>query len=231
MPSRPAPSLSLIHIIGEGSQNRFAGDGRAGNAIDIHAIGHHNLLGHLLNRLATDSSRLLIALNDAIRNYAIFHGDRYFDFAAKTLCSAAAVSYTHLDVYKRQDKPCPHGDLKLRMYLTAAGYAAYLHAFTCVYRENVRTGAMSQWSRESGRRVYERSRSVAEMLGDVDEFSQKRYTEQVGRFRDWYLYVMLWNAPSARVLREPDARRVYRALPFSRRLTYRLKRLLAPLRG
>ena len=38
------------------------------------------------------------------------------------------------------DKPCPHGDLKLRMYLTAAGYAAYLHAFTCVYRENVRTG-------------------------------------------------------------------------------------------
>ena len=51
------------------------------------------------------------------------------------------------------DKPCPHGDLKLRMYLTAAGYAAYLHAFTCVYREKVRTGAMSQWSRESGRRV------------------------------------------------------------------------------
>ena len=100
-----------------------------------------------------------------------------------------------------------------------------------MYRENVRTGAMSQWSRESGQRVYERSRSVAEMLGDVDEFSQKRYTEQVGRFRDWYLYVMLWNAPSARVLREPDARRVYRALPLSRRLTYRLKRLLAPLRG
>ena len=66
---------------------------------------------------------------------------------------------------------------------------------------------------------------------DVDEFSQKRYTEQVGRFRDWYLYVMLWNAPSARVLRDPDARRVYRALPPARRLKYRFKRLLAPLRG
>ena len=70
------------------------------------------------------------------------------------------------------------------MCIRDRGYAAYLHAFTCVYRENVRTGAMSQWSRESGRRVYERSRSVAEMLGDVDEFSQKRYTEQVGRFRE-----------------------------------------------
>ena len=78
-----------IQGIGEGGQNRFAGDGRAGNAVDIHAIGRHNLLGHLLNRLATDSRRLLIALNDAIRNYAIFHGDRYFDFAAKTLCGAA----------------------------------------------------------------------------------------------------------------------------------------------
>ena len=42
---------------------------------------------------------------------------------------------------------------------------------------------------------------------------------------------MLWNAPSARVLRDPDARRVYRALPPARRLKYRFKRLLAPLRG
>lgn len=129
------------------------------------------------------------------------------------------------------EKSCPHGDLKLRMYLTAAGYAAYLHAFTCVYRQNVRTGAMSQWSREAGQKVYERARSVAEMLGDVDEFSKKRYTEQVGRFRDWYLYVMLWNAPDARVLRDPDVRRVYRSLPAARRAKYRLKRLLAPLRG
>ena len=126
-------------------------------------------------------------------------------------------------------KHCPHGDLKLRLYMTAAGCGAYLHAFTCLYRENVRTGAMSQWSREAGLRVYERSRSVADMLRDVDEFSQKRYTEQVGRFRDWYIYVMLWNAPHARALDDPDARRVYRALPVRLRAKYRLKRLLRPL--
>lgn len=128
------------------------------------------------------------------------------------------------------DKHCPHGDLKLRLFMTAAGYGAYLHAYTCVYRENVQNGAMSQWSREAGKRVYERSQSVAEMLTDVDEFAKKRYTEQVGRFRDWYIYVMLWNAPSMRVLREPDARRVYRALPVARRMKYRLKHLLGPLR-
>lgn len=127
-------------------------------------------------------------------------------------------------------KSCPHGDLKLRLFMTAAGLGAYVHAFTCVYRENVQTGAMSQWSREEGQRVYLRSQSVAEMLRDVDEFSQKRYTTQVGRFRDWFLYVMLWNAPDTGVLGNPEALRVYRALPLKMRLKYRLKQLIRPLR-
>lgn len=123
-------------------------------------------------------------------------------------------------------KSCPHGDLKLRLFATAAGAGAYIHMNSCVYRENVQSGAMSQWSRESGKRVYERARSVVEMLGDVDEFAKKQYTEQVGRFRDWYLYVMLWNAPDMSVLKEPDAKRVFDSLPMQKRLKYFVKRLI-----
>lgn len=123
-------------------------------------------------------------------------------------------------------KKCPHGDLKLRLFATAAGVGAYVHCFSCVYRENVSTGAMSQWSRESGTRVYERSRSVADMLSDVDEFAGRRYTEQVGRFRDWYVYLMLWNAPDRSVLREADARRVFRSLPLARKIKYFVKQLI-----
>lgn len=124
------------------------------------------------------------------------------------------------------DKPCPHGDLKLRLFCTAAGYGFYQHAFTCVYRENVAGGAMSRWSADGAARVSARAASVAEMLADVDEFSQKRYTEQIGRFRDWYLYVMLWNAPTQAALADRDAKRVYAALPLKQRIKFRLKHLL-----
>ena len=117
------------------------------------------------------------------------------------------------------------------MYLAAAGQAAYLHADTAVYRENVASGAMSRWSRESGARAAGRARSVADMLSDVDAFSRGRFSGPLRRMRDWYLYVELMNAPDAAPLRDPDVRRVYRALPLRRRLRYRLKRLIAPLRG
>lgn len=126
------------------------------------------------------------------------------------------------------DKRCPHGDLKLRLFCAAAGSAYYLHAFTCVYRENVAGGAMIRWSGDGSARAYERAQSVADMLLDVDQFSQKRYTEQLGHFRDWYLYVMLCSAPDLTVLDLPDCRRVYRALPLARRIKFRLKRLLPP---
>ncbi|MEG1775696.1 MAG: glycosyltransferase [Clostridia bacterium] len=124
------------------------------------------------------------------------------------------------------DKRCPHGDLKLRLFCTAAGLGLYQHAFTCVYRENVPGSAMNAWSREEAARVSARAASVAEMLLDVDEFSQMKYTKQVGRFRDWYLYVLLWNAPDGSALKNADCKRVYAALPIAQRIRYRLKRLL-----
>lgn len=121
---------------------------------------------------------------------------------------------------------CPHGDLKLRLFCTAAGYGYYQHAFTCVYRENVAGGAMSQWSADGAAKVYQRSASVAQMLADVDEFAKKKYTDQVGRFRDWYLYVMIWNAAGRSALKDAELMRVYRSLSLKQRMTFQLKHLL-----
>lgn len=121
---------------------------------------------------------------------------------------------------------CPHGDLKLRMFMTAAGYGFYQHAFTSVYRENVRAGAMHAWSRDGSARAYERAANVADMLADVNEFSKGEYAAEVGKLRDWYLYVMLWNADSADVLRNRGARRVYRSMPFLQRARFRVKHML-----
>lgn len=189
---------------------------------------------HDVNESAPDREFIPYSEKDAPAYFGENHLYTLGDMCALNFVPTASFLFPTEMLKKMPDtywnKHCPHGDLKLRLFMTAAGCGAYVHAFTCVYRENVQTGAMSQWSREAGRRVYLRSQSVAEMLLDVDEFAQKRYTEQVGRFRDWYLYVMLWNAPDAGVLKDPDARRVYRALPLKARLKYRLKQLIRPLR-
>ncbi|NLO84320.1 MAG: glycosyltransferase [Clostridiales bacterium] len=133
-----------------------------------------------------------------------------------------------LDMLPRSywDRHCPHGDLKLRLFCAAAGYGYYQHAFTCMYRENVAGGAMSQWSADGAAKVYQRSESVAQMLADVDEFSKKKYTDQVGRFRDWYLYVMLWNAPERSAAKDVELGRIYRSLSVKQRMTFHLKHLL-----
>ena len=133
------------------------------------------------------------------------------------------------DVLKRMpacfsDKMCQHGDLKMRLFFTAAGYGYYLHRFTCAYRENVSGSAFAVWSKEGAQQTAARAATVSEMLADVDEWTKKKYTIQVSHLRDHYLFVELWNTRDRHVLRSPDLRRVYRALPLKRRLLWRLKR-------
>lgn len=163
---------------------------------------------------------------------ALFAADRRFDLGemcgvnfaptASFLFPRKALASIPAEMWARS---CPHGDLKLRMFCTAAGYGYYQSDFTCVYRQNVGGGAMSRWAGEASPQAFERAASVARMLLDVDEFSKKRYTEQVNRFRDWYLYVMLWNAPAAQALRDPELLRVYRAQSPGKRLRFQAKRL------
>lgn len=124
------------------------------------------------------------------------------------------------------DKVCQHGDLKMRLMFTALGWGQYLHRFSCVYRENVSGGAFSVWSKEGADNTARRAATVSEMLRDVDEMTEKKYTVEVNRLRDRYLYVELWNTSAKSPLKSADMRRVYRSLPLKRRLIWRVKRAL-----
>ena len=119
--------------------------------------------------------------------------------------------------------PCPYGDLRLKLLLTAAGRAVYLHAFTCVYRLNAQGSAMAAWGAESVQKTRLRCEQTLAMLRGVDGFSGGRYREALSRLMDAQYRVLLEAAPSRKLLHDPDAARVYRSLPVVRRIKFHLK--------
>lgn len=127
-------------------------------------------------------------------------------------------------------KRCEHGDLRMKLYLTACGHAWYEHLYGCVYRENVSGSAMQIWQREDRAKLYRRCQTVVEMVEDVNRFSHGTAEEGLGRVRDHYLWVMAHNAPSLRELRSGEVGRVYRTLPLRERLRC-AGRLLLPQGG
>lgn len=122
--------------------------------------------------------------------------------------------------------PCPSGDLRLKLLLTAVGKAVYLHAFTCVYRLNAGSSTMARWGAETAEKTRNRCRQVIDMLRGVDAFSGGRWQEALQRLTDDQLRVLIEAEPTQALLREPDARRVYRAMPLARRVKCRVKALL-----
>lgn len=122
-----------------------------------------------------------------------------------------------------RDKPCQHGDLRMKLYLTAAGHAWYEHMFSCVYRENVSGSAMQIWRKESRDQLYARCATVVEMTNDVERFSQGRGHEGLQAVRDHYLWVMAHNAPTPQALTSGEVGRVYRSLPLRERMRCSLR--------
>ncbi len=123
-------------------------------------------------------------------------------------------------------QPCPTGDLRLKLLLTAMGSAAYLHAFTCVYRQNGAGSEMTGWGGEAGAKTRKRCERVVAMLRSVDEVSKRSAHDALQSLVDKEYRVMLEAAPSRALLRDADAKRVYRALPLARRLKFHVKRLI-----
>ncbi len=124
--------------------------------------------------------------------------------------------------------PCPNGDLRLKLLLTAAGKAVYLHAFTCVYRLSSQSSAMAKWGAESAEQTRLRCEQTLTMLRGVDAFSSGRHREALSRLMDGQYRVLLEAAPSFSLLKDPEAKRVYRGLPITRRLKCRVKMVIPP---
>lgn len=124
-------------------------------------------------------------------------------------------------------KKCPHSDLRMKLFLTAAGYAWYEDVYGCVYRENVSGSAMGLWKKENRERIFRRCESVVEMVSDVDEYSRGAAGAELQKLKDHYLWVMAHNAPDLKTLVRGDTGRRWRALPLPERLRCAL-RLMAP---
>ena len=114
-------------------------------------------------------------------------------------------------------KECQHGDLRMKLYLTACGHAWYEHVYGCTYRENVAGSAMQIWKKEKRDQLYKRCGTVVEMVNDVDRFSHGTATAGLNVVKEHYLWVMAHNAPSLRELTHGEVGRVWRKLPLKER--------------
>jgi glycosyltransferase involved in cell wall biosynthesis len=119
--------------------------------------------------------------------------------------------------------PCPSGDLRLKLLLTAAGRALYVHAFTCVYRLSAGSSAMARWGAEAAARTRARCAQTIAMLRGVDGFSGGRWHEALQRLIDAQYRVLLLGAPTPALLRAPEAKAAWRALTPAQKLKTRLK--------
>jgi len=124
------------------------------------------------------------------------------------------------------EKECQHGDLRMKLYLTACGHAWYEHMYACTYRENVSGSAMQIWKKEKRDLLYKRCKSVVDMVDDVDRFSRFTATEGLKTVRDHYLWVMTHNAPSLKELFSGDVYRMYKTLPLKERLRCSVRLML-----
>lgn len=119
--------------------------------------------------------------------------------------------------------PCPSGDLRLKLLLTAAGRALYLHEHTCVYRLNASGSTMARWGAEAAARTRSRCTQVIDMLRGVDEYSGGRWHAALQALADAQYRVMLLAAPTPALLRAPEAQAALSTLPPLTRLKTHLK--------
>ena len=116
------------------------------------------------------------------------------------------------------NRECQHGDLRMKLFLTAAGHAWYEHVYGCVYRENVSGSAMQIWKKEKRDQLYRRCQTVVDMVEDVNDYSKGTAQEGLYVVRDHYLWVMVHNAPSLKALTTGLVGQRWRRLPLQERV-------------
>ncbi len=114
--------------------------------------------------------------------------------------------------------PCQHGDLRMKLYLTAAGHAWYEDIIGCVYRENVPTSAFQVWKKENRQKLFERCASVVQMVEEVNAYSGGVAQESLYTVRDHYLRVMATAAPDLRTLMTGSVGQAFKALPINEKM-------------
>ena len=132
-----------------------------------------------------------------------------FVFRTETLRSLPDSFHEHMTQY---------GDLRMKLYLSAAGYARYEDAKTVMYRENVPTSAFQVWKKEKRAQVFARAKTAVTLCEDVDAFSHGEAHEALEGLKRYWLTVMAHNAPDIPTLTRGELGRCWRSLPHKEKM-------------
>lgn len=115
------------------------------------------------------------------------------------------------DIFR--DHMTQYGDLRMKLFLSAAGYAHYEDVKAVMYRENVPTSAFQVWKKEKRKQVYERASTVVRLCKDVDDYSKGAAHEALEELKRYWLNVMAHNAPNMRSLVTGEVGKYWRSMP------------------
>ena len=118
------------------------------------------------------------------------------------------------------------GDLRMRLYMTALGYAYYMNDKTCVYRENVLGSATTRWRLESREKACNRLEKTLNMLADLNEFTRGEFTKGIAVFERKCIYSLLYNATTLQILKVEKYRTVFDTLSLHEKVKIVVKSLL-----
>lgn len=80
-------------------------------------------------------------------------------------------------------KKYPAGDMKLKLYATAKGYAYFINDVTTVYRTNVRGSAMTRWKSYNSEQLIEHNQGYIDLINDINEYTNFQYSEELDKLK------------------------------------------------
>ena len=80
-------------------------------------------------------------------------------------------------------KKYPAGDMKLKLYATAKGYAYFINDVTTVYRTNVRGSAMTRWKSYNSEQLIEHNQGYIDLINDINEYANFQYSDELDKLK------------------------------------------------
>lgn len=136
-------------------------------------------------------------------------------------------------VRKNLLKSCPAGDLKMRLNLTACGYAHFINEKTCVYRINVPASATTLWQKQDRKDAVRRCEQVIEMLNDLDASTDRKYHDGLLAFMQvngYWLFTNLSLGEKSRELKKMNLSEIYHSMSLAQKARILLRMSMNTLR-
>lgn len=189
--------------------------------------------GYIENTADHNARRIFIPYDHSRYDKRYYkHGNRRYDlenFWQLSFIPTASFLFPRSNLNKLPstffDK-CQAGDLKMRLFYTAMGYAYFIDEKTCVYRENVSNSSMSRWAKEDREKNRIRDEEIIKMIDNVDSFTDFRYSQQLSKIKDLHIenYLSLFNMNE--FLADSKAKAYFKQMLFEDKIRLIAKRMI-----